>query len=148
MSSAADELRATIAAYWKPHAIACAARLGIADAMDGSCDAGALARKLDLHPEALARFLRALASFGLVTDEGGNRFALTATGAVLRADHPESLKGMALHMANNLSPSFAGLGQREIARAFIACQPDRGHCPQQPREGPRVEQKLLRQVLD
>jgi 2,3-dihydroxybenzoate decarboxylase len=34
LSDAAGELRGQIAAYWKPHAIACAARLGIADAMD------------------------------------------------------------------------------------------------------------------
>jgi hypothetical protein len=109
VSDAAGELRAQIAAYWKPHAIACAARLGIADAMDGPSDAAALARTLSLHPEALARFLRALASLGIVSDEGAGRFALTAKGAALRADHPNGVKGMALHMANDLSPAFAKL---------------------------------------
>src|SRR5690606_7199064 len=62
LSDAAGELRAAIASYWKPHAIACAARLGIADVMDGTIAVTELARTLDLHPEALARFLRALAA--------------------------------------------------------------------------------------
>jgi hypothetical protein len=109
LNDAAGELRAEIASYWKPHAIACAARLGIADAMDGTVPATELARTLDLHPEALARFLRALAAIGLVSDEGDGTFALTAKGAALRADHPRSVKGMALHMANDLSPAFARL---------------------------------------
>jgi hypothetical protein len=111
LSDAAGELRGQIAAYWKPHAIACAARLGIADAMDGTMTAPELAARLGLHPEALARFLRALAAIGLTRDEGDGRFSLTDRGAALRADHPQSLKGMALHMANDLSPAFARLDQ-------------------------------------
>jgi hypothetical protein len=109
LSDAAGELRAAIATYWKPHAIACAARLGIADAMDGPGDAIALAHTLELHPEALTRFLRALASLGVVSDEGDGRFALTDKGAALRADHPKSVKGMALHVATQLAPAFAQL---------------------------------------
>jgi hypothetical protein len=109
LSDPAGELRQTIAAYWKPHAIACAARLGIADEMDGTVDSAELARRLELHPEALTRFLRALASLGVVSDEGGGKFALTETGAALRADHPRSVKGMALHVATQLAPAFAAL---------------------------------------
>lgn len=127
MSDAAGELRATIAAYWKPHAIACAARLGIADAMDGTVAASELAATLGLDPAALARFLRALAAIGLTSDEGESRFSLTEKGAALRADHPKSVKGMALHMANDLSPAFARLDQAVrtgLPPAGIAYGPD------------------------
>jgi len=108
--TAQDELRALVGAYWKPHVITAAAQLGIADAMDGPVEAGELARKIGVDETALARLLRAMASIGLVADEGGS-FALTGLGAVLRSDNPHSLKGMALHVGTQLSPAFAALAQ-------------------------------------
>ena len=109
-AAAQADLRAMIAAYWRPHAIACAASLGLAEAMgNASCDAGELAAGLGVDPLALRRFLRALTAIGLVRDEGDGRFSLTGTGACLAGDHPLSLKGMALHVATQLSPAFAQL---------------------------------------
>jgi hypothetical protein len=110
MTAAQDELRGLIGSYWKPHVIAAAAQLGIADALDGAVTAGELAAKLGADKTALARLLRAMASIGLVDDLGGT-FALTELGACLRADSPQSLKGMALHVGTQLSPAFAALAQ-------------------------------------
>ncbi|GAA0271044.1 methyltransferase [Alteraurantiacibacter aestuarii] len=110
MSDAAADLRAMIAAYWKPHAICAAARLGLADALgDASLDAATLAAKIDADAANLERFLRALASIGIVLDKGDGTFALTEMGQRLRADHAESLRGMARHVGTQLSPSFAQL---------------------------------------
>lgn len=107
-----DQLRELIGSYWKPHVVACAARLGVADALgEGSSSAGELAAGLGVDSEALARVLRAMASLGLVRDGGDGRFALTETGQCLRSDSPQSLRGMALHVATQLSPAFAALAE-------------------------------------
>jgi hypothetical protein len=104
------ELRGLLASYWKPHAVAAAARLGLADAMmDGAHDAWVLAARIRADGDHLHRLLRALAAIGLVEDHGDGTFSLTATGQRLRAGHPESLKGMALHVGTQLSPAFASL---------------------------------------
>lgn len=110
--AAQGELRALLQAYWKPHAAVAAVRLGVADAMpgDGSAlAAGALAAAIGADPVALHRFLRALAAIGLTRDCGHGTFALTEVGACMRADHPQSLKGMALHVGTRLSPAMANL---------------------------------------
>lgn len=112
MSAEQDELRALLAGYWRPHAAVAAARLGVADAMpaDGSAmAAGAIAAATGTDPVALHRFLRALASIGLLVDLGDGEFALSPVGACLRGDHPQSLKGMALHVGTRLSPAMAEL---------------------------------------
>ncbi len=110
MSRAQDELRALIGSYWKPQMAVAAARLGLADAMgDEPQAAGAIAEAIGADGEALARFLRALASIGLVVDHGAGQFSLTEAGKRLCADHPESLRGMALHVGTQLMPAFAQL---------------------------------------
>ncbi|MGC1269655.1 MAG: methyltransferase [Croceibacterium sp.] len=110
--AAQGELRAMLAGYWRPHAAVAAVRLGVADAMpaDGSdIAAGDVATAVGADPVALNRFLRALSSIGLVRDCGAGHFALTPVGACLRGDHPQSLKGMALHVGTRLSPAMANL---------------------------------------
>ncbi|WP_054531604.1 methyltransferase [Erythrobacter sp. SG61-1L] len=116
MATAQDQLRELIGAYWKPHVVTAAARLGVADAMNrlggaGAVSASALAADLGADASALARLLRAMAAIGLVSDEGENRFALTEMGQCLRSDSPLSLKGMALHVGTQLSPAFTELAQ-------------------------------------
>ena len=110
--AAQGELRALLQGYWKPHAAVAAVRLGVADAMPGdggTMAAGEVASAIGADPVALHRFLRALASIGLTVDHGGGLFALSETGVRLRADHPQSLKGMALHVGTRLSPAMAEL---------------------------------------
>lgn len=110
--AAQNELRSLLQGYWKPHAAVAAVRLGVADAMpgDGSvAGAGEIAAAIGADPVALHRFLRALASIGLTRDLGDGKFGLSETGLRLRADHPQSLKGMALHVGTRLSPAMANL---------------------------------------
>jgi hypothetical protein len=49
-----------------------------------------------LDDQATFRFLRACASSGLASSEDGNRFTATALLQTLRADNPDSLRGLAL----------------------------------------------------
>ena len=96
--------------YWRPHVVASAARLGLADAMGNqTLSAEEIGQALPADAKALRRLLRALAAIGLVRDEGNDRFSLTPVGDCLRADSPSSLRGMALHVATQLSPAFAEL---------------------------------------
>jgi hypothetical protein len=69
-----------------------AADLGIADYLaGGALCADDLADKSGSHPDALARLLRALVAFGIVSQEE-NRFALTSVGQLLRSDVAGSLR--------------------------------------------------------
>jgi len=110
MSAPRDDLRALIGSYWKPQMAIAAARLGVADAMsDEPQPADAIAQVIGANGEALSRFLRALASIGLLQNHGDGQFSLTEMGKRLRGDHPESLKGMALHVGTQLMPAFVQL---------------------------------------
>jgi SAM-dependent methyltransferase len=74
-------------------AIAAVSELGVIDrlAANGPATAKELATALNADPDALQRFLRALAAEGLFTNED-DRFDLTDAGALLRSDVPGSLK--------------------------------------------------------
>lgn len=112
MSDVASDLRRTLLSHWQPHAISCAAQLGLADALgDAASTADDLAPDIGADAAALHRFLRALAAIGLVEDRGDQTFALTEKGALLRRDHPQSLRGMALHVGTQLSPAHARLAE-------------------------------------
>lgn len=70
-----------------------AAKLGLADAIgDGRRSAAELARDTGTDPLSLTRLLRAMAALGLLDEGRYDRFALTETGALLRSDHPYSLR--------------------------------------------------------
>ena len=74
-----------------------AAKLGIADLLkDGPQDASAMASVIGVHPRALYRLLRALASLGFFAETIDGRFQLTAFAQTLRSDVPGSLRGLAL----------------------------------------------------
>jgi len=68
------------------------AELGLPELLaDGPRPADDLAVATGAHAPSLYRLLRALAAAGFVTQEPGQRFALTARGAVLRPDAPGEL---------------------------------------------------------
>ena len=48
------------------------------------------------NPALLYRLLRAIAAIGLLAEDDSQGFRLTEAGALLREDHPHSLKAMAL----------------------------------------------------
>lgn len=55
-----------------------------------------MASLLDVHPQALYRLLRALASLGIFAETDDGRFELTPLAETLRSDMPGSLRGLAL----------------------------------------------------
>jgi hypothetical protein len=68
--------------------------LGIPDLLaDGMKPSSELATAAHANEDALYRMLRTLASFGIVTESTGRRFALTSAGTYLRSDVPGSLRG-------------------------------------------------------
>jgi SAM-dependent methyltransferase len=86
---------------WTTQIIYVAARLGIADELaDGPAHAADLATRVGADPDALYRLMRALASKGLLQHRRDDSFALTKMGHALRADAPESMRGMVLFIGH------------------------------------------------
>ena len=74
-----------------------AAELGVADLLaQGAKSSETLARETGTHAPSLHRLLRALASVGVVDEVEPDRFALTALGAQLRTEFPDSVRNLAL----------------------------------------------------
>src|SRR5690606_9378872 len=73
------------------------ARLGIADLLqDGEKTAEELAAAVGADPVNLGRVLRALTTLGVFREDEAGRFTVGPEGARLAADHPRSLRAMAL----------------------------------------------------
>jgi hypothetical protein len=72
--------------------------LGVFDRLTGDQDVSApqLASAIGADPSLLYRLLRAMAAIGLLTENESKALRLTPAGALLRADHPRSLRAMAL----------------------------------------------------
>lgn len=69
---------------WITQAVYVAADLGIADLLiGGPLTVEELAQRADVHPDALYRVLRALATVGILTEDADRRFSLTPNGRVL-----------------------------------------------------------------
>jgi SAM-dependent methyltransferase len=101
-----------------PQVLYVAARLGLADLLeDGPRDAAALARAAGAHAPSLFRLLRALASLGVLERTADGRFALTALGACLRSDAPDSQRAWVLTMGD--------LGYRTWGELFHSVQTGR-----------------------
>lgn len=83
---------------WIAQGIYAAAVLGVADHFGSEpVSAGQLARAVDANEDALYRVLRMLAPAGLFEELPGKRFALTDLGALLRSDHPNSMRHFAIY---------------------------------------------------
>jgi len=93
--------------------LAAMARLDLADAIgDGIADVHDLARSCDLPADGLHRLLRALAGLGMCEESEPGKFALTASGALLRKDHPESVYDFArFHTAPETTRPWTNLEQ-------------------------------------
>jgi hypothetical protein len=85
-----------------------------------------VAAEIGANTAMLYRLLRALATIGLLVEEDAERFRLTEAGALLRADHSQSLRAMALleegpeHYAiwKHLVPMVLNGDQNGFAREF------------------------------
>ncbi|HXH14460.1 MAG TPA: methyltransferase [Alphaproteobacteria bacterium] len=83
---------------WRRQIFCAGVRLGVFDALAGSAakSAADLAAELGLDAALLYRLLRALGSLGLLHEDRHRAFSLTAGGQLLRADHPQTLRGVVL----------------------------------------------------
>ena len=103
-----------ITGHWVTAALHAAARLRVADHIGrGAATTAALAEATGAHEPSLFRLLRALASLGVLVETEPRTFRCTEIGARLAADHPESMRGMALFQG--APPHWAGWGAFESA---------------------------------
>ena len=93
----AETLTDMITAYRLSQLIYVAARLGIADLLkDGPKTSEELAALAGVHPPALYRVLRALASNGIFAETGNRSFELTPLAAPLQIGVAGSVRGVAV----------------------------------------------------
>jgi hypothetical protein len=96
--------------YSRSRALCAAARLGVADALgDNERTVDQLAIQCGAEPSSLHRLLRALASFGVVSENGPARFVLTPFGKPLRKDAPNSEWAAVVFWADLLADSWSYL---------------------------------------
>lgn len=82
---------------WRSQILLVGVRLGIIEAIgDETVSAYEVADALALDPEATYRLMRAMASTGVLAEDEEKRFRLTPVGACFAADHPGSMRGIAL----------------------------------------------------
>lgn len=113
----AEKLLGMVHASWMSQVICVAAELGVADLLAGE---GAriddLARATGCPAPTLQRLMRALSSLGLCraregeTHETYETYELTAMGALLRADAPDSIRSWAIWWGRHLWPVWGQLG--------------------------------------
>ena len=99
MKTASEEVTDMIFLHkWSSQTLCAGAELGVFDLLSkvNARAANDVAADLGVDPKLLYRLLRALASLGLLDETGGENFALTERGAVLRSDAPGSLRYMAM----------------------------------------------------
>lgn len=98
MAEAPEQVIDLIFGRWRSQILYAGTALGLFDhlAAGEPTSAEALAPEVAADPALLYRLLRALASLGLLAEDDRRGFRLTAAGALLRDDHPQSLKAMAL----------------------------------------------------
>jgi O-methyltransferase domain/Dimerisation domain len=112
--------------YWLSRLVWTAADLGIADHLaNGSKSAAEIAGPSRTNPQALHRFMRTLASFGILTHCEDQKFALTQLGEALKSDAPGFARSTVLTMAGQWQwKAWEGFqysletGQTAMERAF------------------------------
>lgn len=81
--------------YLRQRILYAAVDLGLFDTLeDTHKSSDAMASTLDLDPSYTYRLLRALTSYGVVTENDQRGFALTPVGVCFQSDHPESIAGV------------------------------------------------------
>jgi SAM-dependent methyltransferase len=95
--NAAMAVRAMLAGGWVAQSLYLAAKLGIADRLDGGAKtSGELAAEANVDAGALERLLRALAAVGIFEVDEDGRIGLTPLGRTLRTGEPGSLAALAI----------------------------------------------------
>lgn len=95
VTASQSELLRLLIGGWVSSSIGAAVDLGIADLLrEGPMDVDAIAAAAGVAPESLTRLLRMLRALGIVTRGDADRYALSQVGALLRADHPQSMRNL------------------------------------------------------
>ena len=82
---------------WESRILYAGVKLGVIEALNrGAKSVAALANELGLDPGMGYRLLRAMACIGLLAERRNRIFELTLEGETLLADHPQSLRAVAL----------------------------------------------------
>ena len=85
---------------WLSRLVFTAANIGLADHLAGGAKSAAnLAGPTGMDPRSLHRFMRTLASFGILSQGSDDTFALTPLGDTLRRDAPGAARSTVLTMA-------------------------------------------------
>ena len=82
--------------------IGVSARLGVFDALQTPLSESELTSKLKLDPERLKRLLNALVASYLINFDG-TLYSLSEEGLLLREDHEDSLRDLAIYKASSIS---------------------------------------------
>src|SRR5215469_12254178 len=97
MANAPELVFDLIFGRWRSQTLYAGAALGVFDQLsDQPRTAAEVAEKIKADPAMLYRLMRALASIGLLIENDEQAFSLTDAGALLREDHPHSLRATAL----------------------------------------------------
>lgn len=92
--------------FMATHALYAAARLGLADLLaDGPKSADAVAGEVGSDPDATYRLLRALATFGVFSEDADGRYRLTPLAEGLRSGTPTSMVPVVLMLGD---PRYQG----------------------------------------
>lgn len=92
-----DLMNRMITGYWTTQAIYVAAKLGVADLIQGGPrTAEELAAPTGTHAPSLYRLLRALASLGIFQEDDARQFSMTPLAECLVSDRPGSQRALAV----------------------------------------------------
>ncbi|HXV88136.1 MAG TPA: methyltransferase [Nitrososphaeraceae archaeon] len=82
---------------WRSQILYAGVKLGVFDCVNSfPKNVSEIAKQLDLDYSLAYRLLRALGSLGLLREDANRNFSITAQGELLRKDHPQTLRGIAL----------------------------------------------------
>ncbi|PJJ04998.1 O-methyltransferase [Streptomyces sp. 2333.5] len=91
-------------------ALAAAARLGIADHLDGeTLSYGDLAKAVDAHPDALLRLLRILAAVGIFEESATGEFRNSEDSRTLQSSNPRSVRNVCVLLGEMYHESWSAL---------------------------------------
>jgi len=97
-------------AYWISQIVYVAAKLGLADQLNGEPkSADELAGPTGAHAPSLYRLMRTLAHLGLLREDGDHRFALTPLGEALKNGAPGAARASILTLGSKAF--YTGFGQ-------------------------------------
>ena len=92
-----DDVLDLIFGRWRSQILHAGTKLGIFEYVgDEPRSSEAIAADLDLDSALAYRLMRALAALGLLQEGNDRAFSITESGALLQAEHPQSLRAMTL----------------------------------------------------